>query len=134
MAETFHLEIITPDRKFFTEEVEELVINTPQGQVGILKNHMPMVTAISIGNIRIKQDGNWKDAVVSEGFMEITGDKAIAFCDTAEWPDEIDINRAKAAEDRARERLQGEISYKQYVQSQAALQRAMSRLRVTTQK
>lgn len=131
MASTFYLEIVTPDRKFFSDEVEMLVLKTPEGEIGILAGHMPMVAAVAIGPIRILKDGEWTEAVLSEGFMEVKQDRTVILADTAEWPHEIDINRAKAAEERARERLQSQISRVEYMRSQAALQRAASRLKVT---
>lgn len=134
MANTFYLEIVTPDRKFYTGDVEMLIFKTPEGEMGVLKDHMPMVVAVAIGPIRILKDGEWLEAVLSEGFMEIMQDKTVILADTAEWPNEIDINRAKAAEERARERLQSQLSRVEYMQSQAALQRALSRLKVTRQK
>jgi F-type H+-transporting ATPase subunit epsilon len=93
---------------------------------------MPLVVPVSIGAIRIKQDGKWKYAVLSEGFMDISQQQTFVLVDTAEWPDEIDINRAKAAEERARERLQLKLSRLEYIQSQAALQRALSRLELSS--
>ena len=63
--------------------------------------------------------------------MEVRQEKTILLADTAEWPNEIDINRAKAAEERARERLQSQLSRMEYMRSQSALQRALSRLKVT---
>lgn len=131
MADTFYLEIVTPERKFFSGDLEMLVLKTPEGEIGILKDHMPMVVAVAIGPVRIKKDGDWLEAVLSEGFMEVMQDKVILLVDTAEWPNEIDINRAKAAEERARERLESQLSRVEYMQSQAALQRALSRLKVS---
>lgn len=132
MANTFFLEIVTPDRKFFSGEVEMLVLKTPEGEIGILKGHMPMVVAVAIGPIRIQKDGDWLEAVLSEGFMKIMQDKTVIMTDTAEWPNEIDINRAKAAQERAKERLQSQLSRVEYMRSQAALQRAFSRLQVSS--
>jgi F-type H+-transporting ATPase subunit epsilon len=131
MAGTFYLEIVTPDRKFISGDVEELIVKTPEGEMGILSGHMPMVVAIAIGQARIKMDGEWLEAVLSEGFMEVMQDKTVVLADTAEWPNEIDINRALAAEERARERLQSKLSRIEYMRSQAALQRALTRLKVT---
>jgi F-type H+-transporting ATPase subunit epsilon len=96
MASTFLLEVVTPDRKFFTDNVQMVIIKTPDGEMGILKDHTPMVVAVAIGPIRIQKDGEWLEAVVSEGFMEIKQDKTVILVDTAERPNEIDINRAKA--------------------------------------
>lgn len=132
MANTFYLEIVTPDRKFFSGEVEMLVLKTPEGEIGILEGHMPMVVAVAIGPIRILKDGDWLEAVLSEGFMEIMQDKTVILADTAEWPNEIDINRAKAAQERANERLQSQLSRIEYMRTQAALQRAFSRLQVSS--
>lgn len=132
MTNTFNLEIVTPDRKFFSGEVEMLVLKTPEGEIGILKDHMPMVVAVAIGPIRIQKDGDWLEAVLSEGFMKIMQDKTVILVDTAEWPNEIDINRAKAAQERAKERLQSQLSRVEYMRTQAALQRAFSRLQVSS--
>jgi F-type H+-transporting ATPase subunit epsilon len=134
MANTFYLEIVTPDRKFFSGDVEMVILKTPEGEMGILKDHTPMVVAVAIGPIRIKRDGDWLEAVLSEGFMEIRRDKTVILADTAEWPNEIDINRAKAAQERATERLQSQLSRVDYIRSQAALHRAMSRLKITGNK
>ncbi|OGO81177.1 MAG: ATP synthase F1 subunit epsilon [Clostridiales bacterium GWC2_40_7] len=128
---TFYIEIITPVRTFYTGDVEMIIIKTPEGEMGVLKDHTPMIVAVAIGPIRILKDGEWLEAVLSEGFMEIMKNKTVILADTAEWPNEIDINRARAAEERARERLQSQLSRVEYMQSQAALQRALSRLKVT---
>jgi F-type H+-transporting ATPase subunit epsilon len=108
-----------------------VILKTPEGEMGILKDHTPMVVAVSIGPIRIQKDGEWLEAVLSEGFMEIKQDKTVVLVDTAEWPNEIDINRAKAAKERAEERLQRQLSQAEYVRSKAALAKAMARLRVS---
>lgn len=131
MASTFNLEIVTPDRRFFSGEVETVVLKTIEGEVGILKGHAQMVIAIAIGPMRIKKDGEWLDAVLSEGFMEIKLDKTIILVDSAEWPNEIDINRAKAAKERAEEKIQREKDNLEMIRSRAALARAIARLRIT---
>lgn len=131
MTPTFKLEIITPERVFLSEEVEMLVVKTPQGEMGILAGHIPLVVAVSVGPCRIKKsDGEWVEAVLTEGFLEVKQEKTMVFADTAEWPYEIDINRAEAAKRRAEERLAMKQSEEEYVRSQAALSRAMERLKV----
>ena len=131
---TFFLVVKTPEKTFFSDVAEELVVETPQGQIGILPNHMPMVVSITAGAMKIKQDGVWKEAFLSDGFMDINQPMVVVLADTAEWPEEIDINRAKRAEQRALERLQGQLSHQDFVRSQAALQRALSRLKVSSHK
>ncbi len=131
MSSEFELEIITPERKFFSGQVEMVILKTTEGEIGILKGHMPMVAAVAVGPIRIKKEGEWIEAVLTEGFMEVKPDKTVILTDTAEWPNEIDINRAKAAMERAEERLQRQLGRIEYMRSQAALARALARLRVT---
>lgn len=131
MASTFYLEILTPLRKFFSGDVEEIVLKTLDGEMGVLKGHIPMVVAVDIGPIRILRNGEWLTAALSSGFMEITRDKTVILVDTAEWPHEIDINRALAAKRRAEERLHQKMSQVEHLRSQAALARATVRLKVT---
>lgn len=129
---TFHLEIVTPERKFFEGEAEMIIINTAEGQVGVLKDHEQAVFAVEAGIIRILVDGKWQEAAVTPGFMEVTHEKTIALVSTAEWPDEIDVNRAKAAKERAEERLRQKLARLEYLRSQASLARALARLKVTS--
>jgi len=128
MSDTFYIEILTPDRKFFWGDVQSVVLNTPSGEIGILKNHMPIVALVEVGTIKIKKNNNWIEAVLGQGFMEVTQNRVIILVDTAEWPDEIDLNRAKAAKERAQERILRQANQTEYIQSKAALARAMARL------
>lgn len=130
---TFHLEVVTPERKFFEGEAETVIVTTPEGEMGILKDHEPAVVAVETGIIKILADGKWQEAVVSQGFMEVTHKHTIAFVDTAEWPHEVDVNRAKAAKERAEERLQQQLALVEHLRSQAALARALARLKITNQ-
>lgn len=131
MYPLFRLEIITPYRKFFEGDVEMLVFRNVDGEMGVLKGHMPMVASVSIGPIRILKDGEWKMAAVSEGFVEIMPDKSMIFTDAAEWPEEIDVARALKAKERAEQRLNSQMSQIEHVRSQAALARAATRIQVT---
>lgn len=129
---TFHLEVITPERKFYSGEAESIVFKTVDGEIGVLAKHAPTVVAVSVGPLKINADGKWIEAVVTDGFAEIMPDKVILLTDTAEYPEEIDINRAKAAKQRAEERLQRQLSNIEYTRSKAALARAMARLKATS--
>lgn len=130
MAKTFYLEIDTPTRQFFADAVQRVVLKTPMGEVGVLPGHIPMVIAVSVGPVKIRQNGKWRIAFLSEGFMEVTQERAVIMTDNAEWPEEIDENRAKEAKLRAEERLHRQISKVEYIRSQAALSRAMERLKI----
>jgi F-type H+-transporting ATPase subunit epsilon len=133
MASTFNIEILTPEKKFFSGEVEMIILKTTEGEMGVLAGHTPMVVAVAVGPIRIKKDNDWLEAVLTEGFMEVKQDKTVILTDTAEWPNEIDINRAKSAKERAEERLQRQLSQVETMRSRVALARALARLKITKQ-
>jgi F-type H+-transporting ATPase subunit epsilon len=130
---TFLLEVLTPERKFFSGEVEGVVFKSVDGEMGVLAKHAPTVAAVDVGALKINSQGKWIEAIVTEGFAEIMPDKVVILTDTAEYPEEIDINRAKAAKDRAQERLQKQLSQMEYMRSKAALARAMARIKITKQ-
>ena len=131
MSKTFHLEIIASDRVFFEGETEHLVITAIDGLIGIMAGHEPLVTALPTGELKYMVDGKWQYAAISEGFIEVMPDHAIILADTCELPEEIDVKRAEEARARAEERLRQKQSIKEYYQTQAALNRAMNRLKLS---
>ena len=131
MAKTFHLEIIATDRVFFSGEVEHLVITAIDGLLGIMAGHEPLVTCLPTGELKYLVDGEWKYAAISEGFIQVMPDSSIILAETCELPDEIDIKRAQEARERAEERLRQKQSIKEYYETQAALNRAMNRLKIS---
>ena len=131
---TFFLEVLTPERKFFSGEAECVIFKSSDGEMGVLAKHAPTVSAVSVGPLRINAQGKWIEAVVTEGFAKIMPAKVVILTDTAEYPEEIDINRAKAAKQRAEERLQKKLSQLEYMRSKTALARAMARLSATNKR
>lgn len=132
MASTFQLEIVTPDRKFYEDEVDMAIVRTVEGDVGILRDHVPTVAPLSIGVIKIKKDGKITKATCSGGFVSIDEDKATIITDAAEWPEEIDVERAEAAMKRAEERLNKKDSKEvDVLRAQIALNKALNRIRVS---
>ena len=131
MAKTFHLEIIATDRIFFSGEVEHLVITAIDGLLGIMAGHEPLVTCLPTGELKYLVDGEWKYAAISEGFIQVMPDSSIILADTCELPEEIDIKRAQEAQERAEELLRQKQSIREYYETQAALNRAMNRLKVS---
>ncbi len=129
---TFILEVITPGRKFFSGEAECVIFRSIDGEMGVLAKHAPTVTTVNVGPLKIKADGKWIEAVVTNGFAKIMPDKVVIMADTAEYPEEIDVNRAKAAKQRAEEKLQRQLSQLEYMRSKAALARAMERIKATS--
>ncbi|MCR4639773.1 ATP synthase F1 subunit epsilon [Ruminococcus sp.] len=131
MAKTFHLEIIATDRVFFSGETEHLVITAIDGLLGIMAGHEPLVTCLPTGELKYLVDGEWKYAAISEGFIQVMPDSSIILAETCELPEEIDIKRAQEARERAEERLRQKQSIKEYYETQAALNRAMNRLKIS---
>ncbi len=129
--QTFFLEIIASDRYFFKGECESLVFPAIDGECGVLANHEAMVTALKAGELRFLADGQWHYAAVSDGFTEITPKAVTILADTVELPEEIDVKRAEAAKKRAEARLRQKQSMMEYYHTQASLNRAMNRLRVS---
>ncbi|MDP3386774.1 MAG: F0F1 ATP synthase subunit epsilon [Eubacteriales bacterium] len=126
----FMLEIVTPERLFFDDEVEMVIARGVEGDIGILKGHEPFVTPLQIGTIKIKIDGQFKLAAISQGYMQVTKEKVVILVDTAEWPEEIDVNRAEKARERAEKRLQQKTADLDILRAEIALKKAAARLGV----
>ena len=130
----FKVEIITPDRIFFTGEADFLEFVTQSGEIGVYKNHIPMTTVLAPGLVTVHNGEEETVAAVHAGFAEILGDKVTLLAEMAEGPDEIDVDRAEAAKKRAEERLEnhrGEIDVKR---AEYALRRALIRIDVAERK
>lgn len=131
---TFHLDILTPEHCFFSGDVQALTVDSDNGQMTILRDHVPMIANLVIGELHIKrEDGTWRSAFNSEGFVEINHECVLAYVQACEWPEDIDINRAKAALERAERRMREQQSRLAYHHSQISMARAMARLRVSNQ-
>ena len=125
-----HLEIVTPDKSFFNEDVDSIIVRGIEGDLAILKGRTPIVTPLRIGMIRIFQNGTEKIASVTEGYVSAVDDNVTIVTDAAEWPHEIDINRAEEARKRAEERM-AKASDMDLVRAEAALKRSINRLDVS---
>ena len=133
MASTFHLNVITPERNFLDEDVLTLVVEAEDGQIGILPGHEPTVVSMVEGTLRIQlADGTWKEAAASAGFATILPDEVEVMLQTAEWPEDIDYNRAQEAARVAEERLRQKLSMQEYHIARTMLARAMVRLRLAS--
>ena len=131
MASTFELEIVTPDRKLYEGTVEMVVVRTVAGDLGIRKEHMSLVSPLSIGTIRIKEEkGKSREATCAGGFVQVRQDKTTIITDSAEFPDEIDVERAIKAAERAEARIKSGNSEIDIVRAQIALEKSLNRLKV----
>ena len=125
----FDLKIITPDRVFYSGKASFLELNTVEGEIGIYKNHIPMTTVLEPGIATITEEGgNKKEAALHTGFMEMLGDRITILAEIAEWPDEIDRNRAQEAKIRAERRLQNDKSNINITRAELALHKALVRI------
>ena len=128
MAENmFDVRIITPDRVFYEGEASMIEFNTTEGEIGVYKNHIPLTVVLKPGIVTITEDGGKREAAVHAGFAEILGDKVTLLAEVAEWPEEIDINRAKAAEERARRRISEKAPGIDVARAELALMRSLTR-------
>ena len=128
MAEMFELKIIEPDGMFFEGQATFLEFTSVTGEMGVYANHIPLTTILAPGVVKIHNDGQVKKAAVMGGFIEIQKDRITVMAENAEWPEEIDVERAKAAKKRAEERLQKKDAGLDTVRAEAALKRAMARI------
>ena len=128
MADALKLSILTPEKEFFTGEVTEISTESIQGKIGILANHMPLVTALKPCQTDIiSKDGKKCTAFTSMGILKVMNNEVKILCEACEWPEDIDAARAKSAKERAEKR----IAQKDGIDMQRAemsLQRALARL------
>lgn len=124
----FELKIIKPDGMFFEGEGEFLEFTSVEGQMGVYKNHIPLTTILEPCVIKIHANGEKKKAAVLGGFIEIQKERITILAEDANWPEEIDVERAKAAKHRAEERLSKRESGTDIVRAEAALKRAVARI------
>lgn len=124
----FEFKIIEPDGMFFEGEGEFLEFTSVEGRMGVYKNHILLTTILEPCVIKIHANGEVKKAAVMGGFIEIQKERITILAEDANWPEEIDIERAKAAKQRAEERLSKREAGLDVLRAEAALKRAMARI------
>jgi len=129
MAKTQRLDIVTPEKVVFSEEVEFVVAPGVEGELGILPEHAPLVSALKIGVLRVQQDGKTFKVAVTGGFIEVKNSRIVVLADAAEREDQIDTERAEAAKQRAEQRLANRSAGVDVARAELALQRSMARLK-----
>ncbi len=134
MASSYMLEIVTPDRSFFKGEVEMTVVRSAAGDIGVLKDHEPTVAPLAIGITKIKIGKEMRLAACTNGFVNIEEGSVTIITDAAEWSNEIDVDRARAAIERAKERLESEKQGIDVERAQISMTRAMNRVKVAEKK
>lgn len=130
MADSMKLEVVAPERIFYEGDVTFLEFTTTEGNMGVYPNHVPLTAIIAPGVLRIHENGDVKEAALMSGFIQILKDKITILAESVEWPHEIDANRAKEAEIRARRRIE-EGSGIDMNRAELALKRAIIRQSLT---
>jgi F-type H+-transporting ATPase subunit epsilon len=130
MEAKLHLDIVTPERQLLSVEADEVVIPGEDGYFGVLPGHHPLISTLGNGEVQYRQDGRRSYLAIQGGFAEVLANRVILLCDVAEKAEEIDLERAKQAERRARQRLENPPPDLDFARAQAALQRAVIREQV----
>lgn len=126
----FKLKIVAPDRTFYEGEASMVEFNTTEGEIGVLKGHIPLTVVIAPGILTITEESGVKKAALHSGFAEILQESVVIMAEIVEWPVEIDLQRAEEAKNRAEERLRTKTPETDIARAETALQRALSRIYV----
>ena len=129
----FYVKIISSDRIFYEGFCHCLIVPAVDGEQAIMAHHEETIIAVQNGEMRMQKEegGEWTYAVLGKGFCMVANNRVTVLADTVERPEEVDANRAKEALERAQERLRQKQSIQEYHMTQAAMARALTRLKET---
>jgi F-type H+-transporting ATPase subunit epsilon len=130
MASTLKLEIVTPEAKVYSEDVEMVTLPGTEGEMGIYPLHVPLMTAIKAGEVAVRKEGQDFFLAVGDGFAEVTGDKVAILTDMAIKADDIDEAKVEEARKRAEARLSEKLENEEVAMVTAALNHALAQLHV----
>jgi len=130
MAATLKLEIVTPEAKTYSEDVEMVTLPGVEGELGIYPMHVPLMTQIVAGELAVRKDGRDYFLAVGEGFVEITSDKVAIMTDMAIRAEQIDEAKAEEARKRAEARLAEKLDDEEAALVSAALMHSLAQLKV----
>ena len=126
---TIRLEIVTPEKMVFSDDVDVIQAWGVEGQLGILPHHAPLMTMLQPGDLVFRKEGKEEALTISGGFLEVRPDKVVILADACERAEEIDVARAEAAKQRAQEALKTAATEVDAAAAEAALRRSLARLR-----
>ncbi|KPJ63471.1 MAG: ATP synthase F0F1 subunit epsilon [Planctomycetes bacterium DG_23] len=124
------IKLVTPQKVLMETEADLVVVPGAAGEMGFEEGHIPLLSGLQVGEIRIHSVGKLEHLATSGGFVEARPDSVVILAETAEPADEIDVERAQAARSRAQERLARPTKETDIERAQAALSRALNRLRI----
>ena len=132
MADKINLEIITPERKVLSEAVDEVIVPGLEGELGILPQHTPLISQLKTGVLTYRQGSEKRSVHVSGGFVEVLPERVSVLSDVAERPEEIDLERAQRARERAEKRLSSLGDDIDFRRAELKLQRALIRIQLAS--
>ncbi len=133
MVEQLHLEVVTPERRLLSEQVNSVTVPGRGGELGILPGHAALISDLQAGVLSYNEDGTTFQLLVSGGFVEVNDDKVSVLAEVAERPEEIDAARARRAREIAEKRLSGQSGIEIDIdRAQAKLMRNLVRLQLAT--
>ena len=130
MAKSYHLEIVTPFRKVFTEDVDAIIAAGEDGYFGVMASHAPFLTSLKVGYLKVEKGGQASFFAISGGFAEVLPQGVTILAETAEQASEIDVERAKQSKQRAEERIEAGKKSWDVDRAQLALARSLNRLKI----
>ena len=126
-----HLEIVTPERRAFEGDVDEVIVPGSEGELGILPHHAPLISLLGQGVLRLKSGGQEQEFAIFGGFLQVRPDRVVVLAETADVGSEIDLERAERARREAERVLEGGfVEPADLASARAALQRALIRIMV----
>ncbi len=133
MANKLNLEVVTPTKLVVSDQVDLCTVPGTEGAFGVMANHAPILSTLTIGEMHYEKDGNQVRMAVSGGFVEVSDNRMTVLAEAAEIADDIDVDRALRAKERAEKRLQEAASGREDIdiaRAKAAMARALARLKV----
>jgi F-type H+-transporting ATPase subunit epsilon len=126
-----HLEIVTPEKRAYSDDVDAVTLPGSEGELGILPRHAPLISQLGVGELRIRKGGTVESFAIVGGFVQVRPDKVVVMAETADLASEIDLEKAQEARRAAERALEaGFVEPADMAQAQAALQAALVRIRV----
>ena len=125
------LEIVTPEKLAYQDEVDSVVLPGSEGELGVLPHHAPLISTLGAGELRLRKGGQEESFAIVGGFLQVLPTKVVVMAETADMASEIDLERAQAARQRAEQALEwGFVEGADLASARAALQAALIRIRV----
>lgn len=129
-----HLEIITPEKVVFTDEVDMVVVPGIEGDLGILPGHVPLFTKVRAGELMVRKSDSQTFLAITGGFVEVLGDKVNVLADYAVRAEEVEVARVEEAKKRAEKLMEERTTKQEFAIAQAELQKALLELKVARRK